>query len=187
MRTQHRRGLLFGFTVVAAVLALTSAAWACTVFKGKLTLQGNASTSTVTATGNNSGMGFCSITNSYAYSNGSGGSVKVTVGPASSTCGGHKLPATGSETNLAYKVTYVDYGFYNSSLNRDCMYNGGHSTRIVLGDITVDSNGNGGGGWYSIPGSHPAQNGSPYEAGVCVSDTKYGPSLYGIQAPLVIL
>ena len=179
--------MLFGFALIATVLSLSSAAFACTVYKGKLTLQGDQSTSTVTAVGNNSNMGYCSISNSYAYANDVSGRVKVTVAPAS-TClvnGSNKLPATTS--TLKYAVTYISYAFNNSSMVKDCMAVGGDAGTTKIGDITIDSNGNGGGVWYNLPSPLPIQNGSPYEAGVCVSDTKYSPSLYGIQAPLVVI
>lgn len=185
--SNHRaapRRVLFGFTVAVVILGLSSAAWACTVFKGQMKVRGDwpgHETHVVTAVGNNTGMGWCSLTG-HANANGvydSGNDIYVEVSQAPSSCGGHKLPS-----NLNYDVTYVDYGFYKRTLYRDCMAVGGHSKTVKIGDISVDSNGFGS-GYYNIPAG-PVQDGAPWEAGVCVSDINYNPSLYGNQAPVII-
>lgn len=188
-----RRGALLGFTVMAVVLGLASTAWACTVFKGQMKVRGDwpgHESHTVTAVGNNSGMGWCSLTG-HANADGvydSSNDIYVEVSQAPSSCGGHKLPASGTDLGsaglLKYAVTYVDYGFKSRSLYRNCMAVGGHSNTVKVGDIKVDSSGFGS-GYYNIPGG-PVQDGSPWEAGVCVSDTNYNPSLYGNQAPVII-
>lgn len=192
-----RRALSFTFMFTAVVLAMASAAYACTVFKGQIKVRGldvaGHETHVATAVGNNSGMGWCSISG-HANANGTNDSandIYVEVGPfgGSTNCPASKLPATTS--TLKYAVTIVDRGFYTDSggnlfFNRDCMAVGGHSATKKIGDITIDSNGVGSGN-YNIGAAEANQNANPYEAGVCVSDTKYNPSLYGNQVPLMIL
>lgn len=195
MSKNRRRGVLFGLTVASVALSLTSVAWACTVFKGKITLQGNASTSTVTYVGDNKGMAHCANSNSYAYAN-TPGTVKVTVAGVSSSCSGtHKLPISDTNfSSLSYGVTYIQNGFYNGKYdpNRNCMWNGGSSGRIALYDsngsarISIDSTGYGT-STKKLPSGLAKQDGAPYEGAVCVSDMNYGTSLYGNAAPLVVL
>lgn len=70
MKLIRRRGAVFVTAVLMVVLSVTSAAWACTVFLGSITLQGNASTNAITFFGNGTGMGhmqvresrFCQLT-----------------------------------------------------------------------------------------------------------------------------
>lgn len=200
-RNRSRRFAVGGALAVGLALAMASAAFACTVFLGRMTVWGDADTngdgsgfdSRATVVGNATGMGYCSMSG-YAYSYPAGSNdiyIRVEAYGGSTNCPASKLPATGSDPRgdgikLDYDVTYVNYGFYNSSLYRDCMAVGGHTSTVKIGDITVDSNGLGG-GYYGIPDGAPAQDGTPYEAGVCVSDTNYSPSLYGNQAPVVVL
>lgn len=179
------RRVLGALVIMIAVVALPAPPAEAFVAKGAMELEGNASTSRVRSNGSNSGYLLCSLSG-YAYATAVDGFVKVSLQPADASCGSHKLPATNSSVGLTYKVTYVDYGFYNGTVNRLCQYNGAHESTIVLGDITVNSQGYGS-GTYRIPGVHPVQNGNPWEASVCVSDSKYSPSIYGIHAPLAII
>jgi hypothetical protein len=192
MLNVSRKTALFGFTAVAAVLLFASTAWACTAFKGQITLQGDAGGSSTVVANNTGGMSLCPTNTNYTHAN-SPGSVTVTVDRwGSSTCNGpHQLPNTSGGSAVAYAVSYVAYGFKDNALYRDCMWVGGHSDRKALynnsGSAVINVNSNGyGTGTYNIPSGEPTQGGSPYEAGVCVSDYSHN-STWGIQGPLVIL
>lgn len=177
---------MFGFTAVVTILALASAAFACTEFRGTMTVQGDVSTSTVTVIGNGTSMNYCSRSGkAYAYKD--FGDVKITVSPASSSCGGHKLPGP-----YTYTATFLQDAYYNGTRYYDCMAVGGDTGTVKIKDdngssgFPVDANGNGGPKWFNLPNGLLSGYGTPYEAGVCVSDTTYSPSLYGNQAPVVI-
>jgi hypothetical protein len=184
----RRKGALFVATVLMLVLGITSAAWACTVFVGSMTLKGNASTSSITFYGNGTSMGHKCKAGTGTSAN-SPGSVTVTVrGTNTTNCGASKLPSS-----YTYGVTFISDGFngdiYDTS--RDCMWNGGHSQSIILynssgsSTIGVDSTGYGT-GTYNLPSGLPA-NSSPNEAAVCVSDKNTNPSTYANAARLVVL
>ncbi len=187
MLNGEERGAMFVATVLMVVLGVTSAAWACTVFVGSITLQGNASTSTITFYGNGTSMGHSCLSGNGAAAN-SPGSVKVTVRGINNSCGNHKLPSA-----YTYGVSFISNGFdgniYDTS--RDCMWNGGHPDRIALfnssgsSTISVDSTGFGS-GTYKLPSGLP-KNSFPDEAAVCVSDKNTSPSTYGNAAPLAIV
>lgn len=184
MRRNTPKGLVFGFSVVALVLALTSVAFACTEFRGKMVVTGGGGTSTVY--GNGSSMGYSSTCSSTAGAKGSSGStITVTVSSASSTCNSKTLPAYSN-----YKVTFIGGGAYtwNGSgwaRQKDCMYNGGDVGTTTIGSMSVSSTGYGTGS-YSLP-SGLTKNSSSDLSAVCVSDPVYNPSLYGNQAPIAII
>lgn len=182
---------------LACALALVSTAYACTEFEGVLKVRGldvsGHETHVATVAGNGTSMNYCSVSG-HANADGTNDSandiyVEVSAYGGSSSCPASKLPATTS--TLKYAVTVVDKAFYtdskgNFSRVKDCMAVGGDTGTKKIGDITVDSSGFGS-GYYNIGSMTANQNANPYEAGVCVSDTKYSPSLYGNQAPLAIL
>ncbi len=178
---------MFIATVLMVMLGVTSAAWACTVFLGSITLQGNASTSTITFYGNGTGMGHTCLSGNGAAAN-SPGSVKVTVRGINNSCGNHKLPSA-----YTYGVSFISNGFNEDIFDtkRNCMWNGGHADRIPLfnssgsSTIAVDSTGFGS-GTYKLPSGLP-KNSFPDEAAVCVSDKNTSPSTYGNAAPLAIV
>ncbi len=175
------------FVILTVVLGLSSTAWACTVFKGKMTVTGNAASTSATIYGNNSGMGHCGLSG-FAKSN-TPGSVFVSVAPAVSSCSGsHSLP-----NGFTYAVSYISQGFNNGTYDtsRDCMWNGGTLGRIALynssNTAVIAVSGGSGSGTYNLPSGLAAQNAAPYEGAVCVSDTNTTPSTYANAAPLIIL
>lgn len=180
MGTHSRKGVLFTATVLAVVLALASAAFACTEFRGKMVVTGGGGTSTVY--GNGSSMGYSTTCTSSAGAKGSSGSsITVTVSSASSTCNSKTLPQYND-----YKVTFLLGAVYVSgSRKHDCMYNGGHPYTVPLGSMSVDSTGYGTGS-YKLPSGLTANKTGEW-SGVCVSDPVYNPSLYGNQAPITII
>ncbi len=187
MNRIRRRGAIFVTAVLMVVLGVTSSAWACTIFVGSMTVQGNASTNAITFYGNGKSMGHTCKSGSRASAN-TPGSVKVTVRGINNSCGNHKLPSA-----YTYGVSFISNGFDADIFDtvRDCMWNGGHPDTIALfnssgsSTLPVDSTGFGS-GTYKIPSGLP-KNSYPDEAAVCVSDKNTSPSTYANAAPLAIL
>lgn len=151
MKSFSQKGLAFAFTAVAVVLALSSVAFACTVFKGKMTVQGSGGTGTTSAIGNNSGMGYCNNAAAANTGNGAevpnaapGGTITVTVAPAT-ICkdmlglGTNKLPS-----GTTYEITWLAGRGVPQGGSVDCMVpNGDNGNHINGSDMTVSSAGNG--------------------------------------------
>lgn len=112
-----KRWAVFGTTAVALLLALASTAYACTYFKGKMTVQGSSSTGTSEVFGDNgwaypgggdSVMGYCGPIDGGAHSSRNGtGTFTVTVSRVASghACydnGTNKLPQD------TYNVNYLN-------------------------------------------------------------------------------
>lgn len=107
----HRRGLVGTFTALGAVLTLSSAAFACTVWKGKLSVTGNADSyaTTATAHGKNTGMEHCAkspIGSAKALA--TAGAVKIAIAPHDgSAVNGAACPA-GQLADGWYDVRYLN-------------------------------------------------------------------------------
>lgn len=152
MRSPSRKGVVFTFTAVAAVLAISSAAFACTVYRGKMTVQGSGGTGTTYAIGNNSGMAYCSNTPAAKTGNGAevpnatpGGTITVTVAPVS-ICKGGLLGMTPNQlpSGTTYQITWLAGRGIPQGGSVDCMVsNGDNGTHINGSDMTVSSSGDG--------------------------------------------
>lgn len=175
MSNYKRRALKFTFGAVGALLVPMSAAYACTAFKGTMTVTGNAATpGSVSATGDGSSMRYCSgPTGTANVKANTSGTVSVTIGPATGSC-------TGKLTSGTYELREVA-GTWNPSTQSgsDCMAPTG-GTWPGMKTISVDGNGN----------SSATATGSftPGAAGgsisICVSDTLGNT---GNQVPLSIV
>lgn len=141
-----RKKAVFATVGVGSVLALSSMAFACTTFKGEMTATQGASVGT--ATGNNTGMGFCAgapytvaeITRAQDFT--------VAVNPSTTHC-----PASlGNSTGFGFQVLYTDSAGH-------CMAGTGNK----IGTIQVSSGV--GKGTYQIP-----SGAAPGSGWVCVSD-----------------
>ncbi len=178
-----KRPILISFAALAAAAALTSTAFACTFFKGTLTITGNSSTTSVTATGDGSNMGYSSITSGIAKAS-SGGSVKVSTGAV----GTNKLPP--STQTRTYQVNFYNSVYPNSpgftnhtTWKTDCMT--GDAGGQLGSNVTIDNTGKivGQPKTFTLPTGLTSDK-APAESAVCVSDNS---ALYGNQAPLTIL
>lgn len=200
MSRVRRKALSASFIAVACVLALASTAYACTVFKGQMKVRGldvsGHETHEVRWVGNNTGMGY-SCRTGHANANGANDAandiyVEVSgYNDGTGGCADSKLPQNGSDGRvLDYDVTFIDKAFETTSsgtfFRKDCMAVGGDLGTKKIGDISIDSTGFGSGN-YNIGSAIANQNKNPWQAGVCVSDTNYSPSLYGMQVALDIL
>jgi hypothetical protein len=149
------------FGVVSVLTIGASLAFACTVFKGNMTVTG---TSSSTGTGNKTGMGYCkNVTPAKAG---------VTRGTAFSAS---VAPSSSCAANLGTGTFNVNYK--NGSgppTTTDCM--SGASGVTNIGTMSVSSGS--GSGSYTIPTSA-----STGDAQVCVSDSG---GINGMQMPVTL-
>lgn len=184
MNGRMRRRAALVTTGTGVILAAASLAWACTTFVGTLVVKGSSSSATSTVVGINDfsvGMGYCSG-NGGAVGPTSGGTVTVTVSPAS-TClnssGVNKFPANSNGKAKTYDVNIINFrtgsdgkrhsgftrttsGGYTLDVQGDCMsprlsevYNLG-TIRINKNGYSLTSSGAVGSRTYNLnPSSHP--------------------------------
>lgn len=129
MQTKRRNLLYGGMGIIAAAMAVASVAYACTTFRGNMTITGDTA---VTTTGKNSGMNWCGDTTPARVS--VSRSTGFTVGVATSTsCGSQGLGTTVANINY-FKTSNTTA----SDLNTDCMNGAGNGTLITT--ISIASN-----------------------------------------------
>ncbi|MDP9419127.1 MAG: hypothetical protein M3P53_03095 [Actinomycetota bacterium] len=164
----HRKGLMFGFSVMAAFLALISVAYACTVFRGVIEITGDASSNHSFKTGTNKSMTYCSDGHNHngaaAFRQGGNDSASdftLRVGPTTA-CNGSQLNADN------YDLMILGNGsnpfFSDGSVRIDCM-NSGTWTHRLANAVPVDSAGFGG---VSVNLSNSSLTAGP--GAVCVAD-----------------
>lgn len=169
------RKFLMGFTfaLVAIGLAATSAAYACTVWAGKMTVTGSGATGSVSAQGWYSTMGYCTNPTGTAEMDAStSGTVTVSVQAASSGCFSSTLPSG------TYDIWWTagSWDPQNPGTN-DCMAD--TADDYDVGDISV--NGSGVGGPSTSSSFNPGTAGTIQ---VCVAD-RIGPD-YAMQVPVTV-
>ncbi len=201
---QNRKKVAFGAVALGTTLTLASAAFACTTYKGKMTVrnENTAIGGTSEAIGSGSGMNYCQSPTGGAEAHpGVVGEdvVVVSVSPQATGCV-FQLP------DRLYKVNFVNYGKVFSkgkfidkpaftisgttyTRTYDCMtpndsgvvnISGGHTMNVVNGSAT---------GTYTIPtsttnGTVRSNTAGTDASGVCVSDNG---AFNGNQAPLHIV
>lgn len=189
---RYRRRILFvPFGGAAIAMAITAAAFGCTVFKGTLTVAGNNGGS-VTTTGLRGGM-IESVSAGSTSATATNGSAKVSTG-TDGCC--NKLPWKDSAGALReYQINFLNGEGYSSHSNwaNDCMAGSGG---VTLTKVHLSSNGqineqlvNGSFKKVSQPlnvslGTGLTKNTAPAESALCISDA--GGS-YGNQAPIAIV
>jgi hypothetical protein len=180
------------FAVATGALLLSSAAFACTWYTGKMTVTaGGGSTISI---GTGSGMNYCAgypKDTAGAPAGGahgrSGGSIQIAVAPASG-CNTKKLTA---QTYFANFVNGAAYTFtINAATHRrsysgwkiDCMTRGGIVKGLTPSTLTVPASGTAA-GTFHLPASLKT-NGPSDASAVCLTD---GHAFYGNQVPIVIV
>ncbi len=168
----HRKGLMFGFTVMAAFLALMSVAYGCTVFKGTLGIigDGDAFTNHSHKQGDpRFGMTYCSTGHNHEGAsagkqgyNDSAADIKIKVEPSSS-CGGSKLNADNYDLMLLGNGS--DPFFSDGNWRIDCM-NSGTWTHRLANAVPVDSTGTSGTVGVNLSGSSLVAG----PGAVCIAD-----------------
>lgn len=139
-----RKAIIFVSTITAAVLALGSTAFACTIFTGYMTVTGNGGTGTTTAYGTATGMTYCQAPNTTG-----GGATELQVGPngqtnAVVTISGGSRGAIGTCTGTSALAAATDWvmtatpGKWDPPNGRtdDCMVTSGASNKqLSIGQV----------------------------------------------------
>lgn len=188
-RTSVRGSLSFGFLVAAGLMVLSSAAFACTVYRGTMTVTSSGG-GTSTAEGSDTGMFYCpnkdprlvahngqaSEVAEHDDANGLLAPVTITVAPGTS-CNSSQL-APGN-----YTVSW------NSDFAVDCMAQVGGFPQyidpkpfVVKGD---PASGTSDPQSYNLPALGTGQPGG--YAGVCLTSTTQSGVIQGNKAPLRII
>ncbi len=198
---RRKRLILIPFLALAAVTALGATAFACTIFRGTFTIDGNGSGSTpVTATGSGTTMKHKSISSGIAKAKSDGGTVTVST-DAEPGVPSNKLPP-GTYQIRFYNSIYagpvaVKPGFNpHTQWKTDCMADGGVDPTIkTLGTVQIGADGKiaSGEGTPSTgqpttfplkPTSGLTKDQGPAESAVCISDAE---AIDANQAPLTIV
>ena len=191
MSQRSRKRLLAGFTAGGAVLVLSSSAWGCATFLGKMVIAGQG-TSMVTSIGtNDTSMTWCPgypIGKAKA-ARGSTITVSVSKNPWDSCDPGVRLPEGTYQVNYSNGAAHTRSGTTDKSnydgsrgWQIDCASPANPLNTVTIGSMTVDSLGKGS-GTYTLPATGVA-SGPNDEAAICVSDL-IGQN--GNQAPVTIL
>lgn len=192
-----RRTVASAWAATAVVVVLASAAYACTTFRGMMTVTGDGGTSSVAVANYNiADHGYCALTRGAV---GHGGlvpsKITIAVAPTKTCAGGNatdQLPDnptyyvkfrdstlgfqwTASAPPVKYEIS--GYGVANSA--NLCMKN-----TTTLATFAV-SNGEGQ-VVVNLPSSMTA-NGLYDDASICVADTNGVTNTYGIMAPIHIV
>lgn len=176
---KHKRALLTTFAVAALTVSLAATAFACTVFRGTLTLKGNASSGSVTTTGLASGMSQ-SVSSGIAKAKKTGGTVTLSTGKDKY---GRALPARTGYRVRYYNSTATAPGYSTHyKWSTDCMV-GGPGIQIGLADVGSDGKIVGQPKAYSLGNSANVDTGGK-ESAVCISDSG---AAFGNMAPVTIV
>lgn len=188
---RQKKFLLVPFGAVAIALVLTSAAYACTVFRGTLTVTGDRGGS-VTATGLRTGM-VNSVSSTKAYSSANSGWVKVSTG-TDGCC--NRLPQKDSTGALrSYQINFFNGEGFDTHGHwyNDCMTG---DSGVTLANVHLNASGQiaqqlVGTSYTSVTqpvqvslGNGLTANVGAQESAVCISDIS---GLYGNQAPVTIV
>jgi len=140
MQVSPRKGVAFGFGVVAAFLVVASTAFACTIYAGRFTVTG---TSTGRAVGSGGSMSYCTDPN--LGTNPTSANVNHLASPTFSASAaaesGHSTKYRGCNAalNPSSQVGLYDINYALGSVTGDCM-TGSSGTQLV-GTGSVNSAG----------------------------------------------
>jgi len=175
----RKKPVLIAFAVAALTVSLAATAFACTVFRGTFTLKGNASATSVTATGLASGMSQM-VSSGIAKAKKTGGTVTLSTGKDQY---GRALPARTGYRVRYYNSTATAPGYStHTTWKTDCMV-GGPGIQIGLADVGSDGKIVGQPKTYSIGNSANLDSGGK-ESAVCISDSG---AAFGNMAPVAIV
>ncbi len=184
-----RKPMLVGFGLMAGVMLISSAAFACTIYKGQLYLTGNhPSSGTKIMTGNNASMSYCAESGGEAIVNAAPNPAvvkEVKVAPASGIAG---CPNSSLPTGK-YDINWVNGAAMTHNPSDptgkphdwviDCMSPLGKpmgSESQTTMQVT-----NGSGSATNVTVSPNAPNGPADDSAICVSTPN---GVYGMQGPV---
>lgn len=186
MQGNAKKKVLVGCAVSAAALLMAGTAFACTVYKGQVTLTATGSGNTATAVGKEGVHEYCSGEQAQTVDMNATNQFSVAVA-ATTACGGSQL------SGGTYQVRWVNMTGSNTVLNSSYApwaYNCNASGNNVftLGNLTVSSTGAGSGSFSNLAGgplgTATPPNGASGAVNLCVvpavsnpADTPSAPEL----------
>lgn len=182
----NRRSIVFASTVVAAVLTLGSAAFACVTFMGDVEAVGHDGSTRVVGTGNS--HGYCTTGRPKTAAAGHlSDSLTITVRPGGCTdrraLSSHKLPEGTYETRFNNEKAYdFDGTYWNMVQSTGCFLSDNAGTTTTLGTFYIDSTGNG--SWTGTLGTLKQ---AAYYAPLTASNLCIGASGNGMLMPYQLL
>lgn len=175
----RRKSLVIMAGITATILLATSAAFACTIFRGKMTVKGDAAATSVAAIGDGFGMGHCQPTGNPTGSasvSRIGGSVDVSVSPQD--CGVYDGTLPDGNYTVNYFPTYPAFAL------TDCMNPIGQAGGMgvqMIGTLTVTS------GSGSTTASLPAYAAVPgSQSTICLTSTSEATPT-GMGVPITVI
>ncbi len=183
----NRRGIVFGLTMAAAVLAMASAAFACVTFKGDVEVVGHDGSTRVVGKGNE--HGYCSTGRPKTAAAGHlADSITITVRPGGCNDAGalttHKLPEGTYETRYNNEHSYNFDGTYWNMLSKTgCFLSDNAATTTTLGTFNIDADGNG--SWTGTLGT--LKQDPFYATALTASNICIGASGNGMLVPYQLL
>lgn len=175
---RHKRNMLTAMGAASIAVMASATAFACTVFKGTMTVRGNASSVSVTSSGTGTGMSQ-TLSSGIAKATKTSGTIVLSTG---SDAYGRKIPANNYAVRY-YNSTASAPGYTTHyQWNVDCMWGGPGSTKAT---VTVGSDGKvvGQPKTISIGDSVNTDSGGR-ESTLCLSDNG---GAFGNQVPLTIV
>lgn len=131
MSTANRK-VLAGFGLAGAGLMMSSAAFACTVYKGDLTATGSGSSAIQTVSGTNSGMTWCALPTPTVKVNKGSASITLNTAPhvRSTGCKASQLTSTGT---YSVAVTAPGAGYMPQGGGSGAVHNcHGNTGQVIL-------------------------------------------------------
>ncbi len=209
--------MALGFSAVAVLLAMASAAYACTIFEGSIQITGSTpapagfpttGSGSSFAWGSGKNMTYCLGGNPTGYAYATATPVGSTGSAAAVTVAAHTCTQNGVTTTPRlgagrYDVNFLNVGAFTNYSNRnwvsDCMSSSTSATSppnaadtYRVGLMTVDANGSGT-ATVNLNATVPNATTSPSglvpteEAGICVSTPAGKGTPHGMQGPITIV
>lgn len=171
MQGTSRKKLLVAAAAAAAVLLMAGSAYACTVYKGKVTLTATGSGDTAEAHGKGGVHEYCSGSQTQTVDMNATNQFSLALAPTTAACGGSQLPIG------TYEVRWVNMTGSNTVLNNGnapWVYNCNvtASNVLSLGSLTVNNSGVGSGSFQTAIGgpfgTATPSNGASGAVNLCV-------------------
>lgn len=183
-----RRRVACAAALGTSILVLGGTAYACTAFRGKLTITNNSNMTSSWADGDTSGMTHCSLSTGATAGRNSGNSITLTVSAATTCTGGAAGNTLTNQSN--YNLKFYDGGHQGSfspgtnptydSAADACM--SGTATQTFATGQTYSGSGSTSYGPYTLATGLTANGNNDYSA-ACIIDGNQG---LGNAVPILI-